>query len=111
MRTLCLDYLRSLTFRRREAYWMVLMVRNLVYRKFTLLDVHLPKKLGANATLNLVLETIQIHMTEPWPEYAGQKDEQAMRYTNDLFVLSPYPTSIQRTKIKFVSSLHVCCKY
>jgi oligosaccharyltransferase complex subunit alpha (ribophorin I) len=70
--------------------------------KFTEVDVLLPKKLGANATLNLVMETIQTHVTEPWPEYATQKDEQAMRYTTDLFALSPYPTLVQRTKIKYV---------
>ncbi|KXN86265.1 Dolichyl-diphosphooligosaccharide--protein glycosyltransferase subunit 1 [Leucoagaricus sp. SymC.cos] len=68
--------------------------------KFTEVDVLLPKKLGTNATLNLVMETIQTHVTEPWPKYASQKDEQAMRYTTDLFVLSPYPTLVQRTKIK-----------
>lgn len=68
--------------------------------KFTEVDVLLPKKLAVNATLNLVMETIQAHVTEPWPEYAGQKDEQAMRYTTDLFVLSSYPTLVQRTKIK-----------
>jgi len=62
----------------------------------------LPKKLGVNATLNLVLETIQTHVTEPWPEYATQKDEQAMRYTTDLFVISPYVTLVQRTKIRQV---------
>jgi oligosaccharyltransferase complex subunit alpha (ribophorin I) len=76
-----------------------------VIRKFTEVDVTLPKKMGINATLNLVLETIETHVTEPWPEYAGQKDEQAMRYTTDLFVLSPYPTLVQRTKIKYVLSL------
>ncbi|KAF9451718.1 oligosaccharyl transferase alpha subunit [Macrolepiota fuliginosa MF-IS2] len=68
--------------------------------KFTHVDVLLPKKLAENATLNLVVETIQTHMTEPWPEYAGQKENQAMRYTSDLYVLSPYPTLVQRTKIK-----------
>lgn len=73
-------------------------------RKFTEVDVLLPKKLAANATLNLVLETIQTHMTEPWPEYAGQKDEQALRYTTDLYVISPYPTLVQRTRVKYVSN-------
>ncbi|KAJ3563847.1 hypothetical protein NP233_g8674 [Leucocoprinus birnbaumii] len=68
--------------------------------KFTEVDVLLPKKLGTNATLNLVVETIQTHLTEPWPEYATQKDQQALRYTTDLFVLSSYPTLVQRTKIK-----------
>jgi len=69
-------------------------------RKFTEVDVLLPKKLGVNNTLNLVLETIQTHVTEPWPEYATQKDEQEMRYTTDLLVLSPYATLVQRTKIR-----------
>jgi oligosaccharyltransferase complex subunit alpha (ribophorin I) len=60
----------------------------------------LPKKLAVNATLNLVVETIQTHMTEPWPEFATQNDEQALRYTTDLYVISRYPTLVQRTKIK-----------
>ncbi|EKM80291.1 hypothetical protein AGABI1DRAFT_113490 [Agaricus bisporus var. burnettii JB137-S8] len=68
--------------------------------KFTEVDVVLPEKLAVNATLNLVVETIQTHMTDPWPEFASQTDQQALRYTTDLYVISRYPTLVQRTKIK-----------
>ncbi|KAF8914591.1 oligosaccharyl transferase alpha subunit [Mucidula mucida] len=65
-----------------------------------LLDVALPKPLAVNSTVNLVLETVQTHATWPWPETAAQKDEQALKYRTDLFVISPYATHVQRTKIK-----------
>ncbi|RDB22610.1 Dolichyl-diphosphooligosaccharide--protein glycosyltransferase subunit 1 [Hypsizygus marmoreus] len=69
-------------------------------RNYHLMDVTLPKALGVNATLNLVLETIQTHATTPWPKQASQKEDQALKYQTDLFVLSPYRTSVQRTKLK-----------
>ncbi|KAG5652427.1 hypothetical protein H0H81_005023 [Sphagnurus paluster] len=69
-------------------------------RNFHLLDVTLPKPLGLNATLNLVMDTLQTHATFPWPKEASQKDEQALKYHTDLFVLSPYHTAVQRTKLK-----------
>ncbi|KDR83748.1 hypothetical protein GALMADRAFT_236102 [Galerina marginata CBS 339.88] len=67
---------------------------------YQLVDIALPKALSVNKTLNLVLETVQTHATEPWPTTAGQNDEQALRYTTGLFILSPYATTVQRTKIK-----------
>ncbi|KAF8450710.1 Ribophorin I [Boletus edulis BED1] len=72
-------------------------------------DVHvfavsLPRKLAINGTINLVLETIQTHATYPYPSYAAQADPQLLKYDTDLFVLSPYTTLVQRTKIKSSSS-------
>ncbi|KAF8559115.1 Ribophorin I [Imleria badia] len=68
-------------------------------------DVHvfavtLPKKLSVNGTINLVLETIQTHATQPYPAYATQTDPQLLKYNTDLFVLSPYTTLVQRTKVR-----------
>jgi oligosaccharyltransferase complex subunit alpha (ribophorin I) len=65
-----------------------------------LLSVELPKALGINASVNLVLETVETHATRPWPQTASQKDSQSLKYDTSLFVLSPYHTVIQRTKIK-----------
>ncbi|KAF4619525.1 hypothetical protein D9613_005085 [Agrocybe pediades] len=70
---------------------------------FHLVDILLEKPLSTNKTLNIVVETIQTHATEPWPATAGQKDEQALRYTTGLFILSPYATTVQRTKVKGMS--------
>ncbi|KAH6914915.1 oligosaccharyltransferase alpha subunit [Coprinopsis sp. MPI-PUGE-AT-0042] len=67
---------------------------------FSFLDIALPKSLSASKSLNLVFETVQTHATRPWPETAGQDEEQKMKYTTDLFVLSPYSTVIQRTKLR-----------
>lgn len=71
------------------------------FRDFHLVEVTLPKPLASNKTLNLVLETVQTHATTPWPATAGQSEDQALKYTTGLFVLSPYATAIQRTKLKY----------
>ncbi|KAJ3898489.1 Ribophorin I [Lentinula edodes] len=64
------------------------------------LDVSLEKPLEAGATINLVLETVQTHTTRPWPQQAAQDEDQSLKYETSLFVLSPYNTSVQRTKLK-----------
>ncbi|KAF9247041.1 Ribophorin I [Melanogaster broomeanus] len=65
-----------------------------------LLGVTLPKILAVNGTVNLVVETIQTHSTHPHPERASQSDPQLLKYNTDLFILSPYTTLVQRTKVK-----------
>ncbi|KII95215.1 hypothetical protein PLICRDRAFT_206669 [Plicaturopsis crispa FD-325 SS-3] len=65
-----------------------------------LIDVALPKPLGLNETVNLVLDTVQTHAARPWPERAAQSEEQALKYGAGLFVLSPYHTAVQRTKFR-----------
>jgi oligosaccharyltransferase complex subunit alpha (ribophorin I) len=60
----------------------------------------LPEKIVANATVNIVLETVLTHATYPWPAQAAQTDEQLLKYDGDLFVLSPYHTNTQRTKVR-----------
>ncbi|PSS05379.1 hypothetical protein PHLCEN_2v3868 [Hermanssonia centrifuga] len=62
--------------------------------------VEFPQTLKANASANLIIETVQTHATYPWPQEAFQKDGQSLKYEADLFVLSPYPTVVQRTKIR-----------
>lgn len=62
--------------------------------------VELPKALKTNGTANLVVETVQTHATFPWPQEAAQKDPQSLKYNAELFVISPYKTSVQRTKIR-----------
>ena len=69
-------------------------------RDYHSVDIVLPKALSLNRTLNIVFESIQTHATRPHPKSVGQTGEQALKYTTDLFVLSPYSTSVQRTKIK-----------
>ena len=67
--------------------------------------VEFPKPLKLNGTTTLVVESVLSHATYPWPAEVAQKDEQAMKYEADLFVLSPYATLVQRTKIRYVSSV------
>lgn len=65
-------------------------------------SVVLPKTLGVNQTANLVLETVQTHATTPLPAQAAQNDPQSLIYDAGLFVLSPYNTLVQRTKVRYV---------
>ncbi|KAI9001442.1 oligosaccharyl transferase alpha subunit [Trametes punicea] len=65
-----------------------------------LYTVELPKALDTNGTANLVVETVLTHATYPWPQEASQNDPQSLKFSADLFVLSPYRTTIQRTKIR-----------
>ncbi|KAF6762619.1 oligosaccharyltransferase alpha subunit [Ephemerocybe angulata] len=71
-----------------------------VEKHLSLFDVTLPKPLSGNKTLNIVFENIQTHATTPWPQTAAQNEDQALKYTTDLFVLSPYSTLVQRTKLR-----------
>jgi hypothetical protein len=80
----------------------------MLYSTEHLLSVSLPKALGVNGTLNLVLETVQTHATHPFPEQAAQKEPQLLKYKTDLFTSSPYTTLVQRTKIKYALSI-TCC--
>ncbi|KAH8105956.1 oligosaccharyl transferase alpha subunit [Cristinia sonorae] len=65
-----------------------------------LYDVNLPAPLKTGGTTNIVVETVQTHVTYPYPEEASQKDGQSLKYESDLLVLSPYDTAVQRTKIR-----------
>ncbi|KAF9259510.1 Ribophorin I [Marasmius fiardii PR-910] len=64
------------------------------------LNAALPKPLAANATVNIVVESVQTHATRPWPERAAQDESQSLKYECQLLVLSPYKTLVQRTKLK-----------
>lgn len=69
----------------------------------SLIAVKLPRELSANGTLNLLFESVQTHATRPHPERAAQTDPQLLNYETGLFVLSPYGTLVQRTKVKSLS--------
>jgi len=63
-------------------------------------SVELPHALKTNATTNLVVETVETHATYPWPEQASQQEPQSLKYESDMFVLSPYKTSVERIKYR-----------
>lgn len=65
-----------------------------------MIEVALPTQVAVNGTLNLVLESVQTHATRPLPEHATQTDPQFLKYETNLFVLSPYDTLVQRTKVR-----------
>ncbi|CCL99426.1 uncharacterized protein FIBRA_01444 [Fibroporia radiculosa] len=63
-------------------------------------SIELPKPLNLNATTNIVVETVETHATYPWPREASQQDPQSLKYESDLFILSPYKTSVERIKFR-----------
>ena len=70
----------------------------------------LPKALKKNEEVTIEFESVQTHATYPWPEEAGQKDGQALKYDTDLFVVSPYKTSVERIKFKYATLITHCCQ-
>ena len=70
-----------------------------------LYTIDLPKTLNVNQTANLVVETVQTHATYPWPAEAAHNDPQSMKYETELLVVSPYKTSVQRTKLRYALAL------
>lgn len=60
----------------------------------------LPKGLKKDEVITLELETVQTHATYAWPQSVGQSEDMFLKYETDLFVISPYPTQVQRTKIR-----------
>ncbi|KAI5120685.1 hypothetical protein M0805_006974 [Coniferiporia weirii] len=62
--------------------------------------VILPNGLRKDEAITIELESVQTHATYPWPAAIGQSEAMSLKYETDLFVLSPYPTSVQRTKIR-----------
>ena len=60
----------------------------------------LPKPLKVNETATIELETVLTKATYPWPPKVDQKDDLAIKLETDLFVISPYKTVVQRTKVR-----------
>ncbi|KAF7301668.1 Dolichyl-diphosphooligosaccharide--protein glycosyltransferase subunit 1 [Mycena indigotica] len=65
-----------------------------------LVDISLPQAPSVGSSTNIVVESVLTHSTYPWPETAAQNEEQSLKHETDLFVLSPYRSAVQRTKIK-----------
>ncbi|CEL59878.1 oligosaccharyltransferase complex subunit alpha (ribophorin I) [Rhizoctonia solani AG-1 IB] len=65
-----------------------------------LYSINLPKTLKNNQTANIVVSTVQSHASTPLPETAAQGDPQSLMYQTPLYVLSPYKSVVQRTKIR-----------
>jgi oligosaccharyltransferase complex subunit alpha (ribophorin I) len=78
----------------------ILYLTDPCYSKSFLIGAELPKPLDVGGTVSVILETVETHATYPWPQSVGQEDEQKLKYNTSLFVISPYHTVVQRTKIK-----------
>ena len=84
----------------RQGHWIRKRAQHLWFSPSHFMMIRLPQPMGVNSSLNLVLETVQTHATRPWPEKAAQDEDQKLKYDMALFVLSPYRTVVQRTKIR-----------
>ncbi len=60
----------------------------------------LPHVLAANETVTLLISTIETHATIPLPATVKQGDAQSLVYETGAYVLSPYTTLSQRTRLR-----------
>lgn len=64
--------------------------------------VTLPNSLKASGDVTLEFNTIQSNAGTPLPASVSQSDPQSLEYSVDLFVISPYTTTVQRTRVRYV---------
>jgi len=72
-----------------------------IYSHAYLYTVDLPP-MAANATVNLVVDSILSHASTPFPATVKQSEPQRLKFETEALVLTPYPTLSQRIKIRFV---------
>ena len=80
------------------------MADDITYSTTCCYSVALPEVLDVDQTTNLVLETVRAHATYSFPTEAAQSDRQALKCDEDLFVLSPYKTLVQRTRFACIEN-------
>lgn len=56
--------------------------------------------MNAHTDITLELNTVQSNAVKPVPAAVRQSEPQSLEYSTDLFVVSPYTTTIQRTKVR-----------
>ena len=77
------------------------------YSHAHLYSVDLPP-MAANATANLVVDSILSHASTPFPATVKQSDPQRLKFETEALVLTPYPTFSQRIKIRLVRRVSKC---
>lgn len=78
-----------------------------IYSHAYLYTVDLPP-MTANATANLVVDSILSHASTPFPATIKQSDPQRLKFETEALVLTPYPTLSQRIKIRLVCPASKC---
>lgn len=78
-----------------------------IYSHAYLYTVDLPP-MTANATANLVVDSILSHASTPFPATIKQSDPQRLKFKTEALVLTPYPTLSQRIKIRLVCPASKC---
>ncbi|KAJ9667793.1 dolichyl-diphosphooligosaccharide--protein glycosyltransferase subunit 1 [Coniosporium apollinis] len=66
--------------------------------------IHLPEPLAPSAQQTLSISYTVLSALEPLPASIGQMEQQYVQYTFSAYTPSAYPTSKQKTKIKFPSA-------
>ncbi|KIJ57101.1 hypothetical protein M422DRAFT_773793 [Sphaerobolus stellatus SS14] len=64
----------------------------------------LPKSLKVHGDIILEFDTVQSNAGKAVPAAIAQGEPESLEYSVDLFILSPYSTSVQRTKIRTPST-------
>jgi len=69
-----------------------------------MIKVDLAKPLKPSATTSLKVVMVFGHAMEPYPQSISQSERQLVRFRDNHFVLSPYPTTKLTTTVKLASS-------
>ena len=69
-------------------------------RPFVYYSISLPQVLAVNETVTLLINIIETHATSPLPATAKQADAQSLVYETGAYVLSPYATLSQKTRLR-----------
>jgi len=62
--------------------------------------ISLPKALKLDQTVNIVVSTVQSHASVALPATASQGEPQSLMFSSPLYIISPYKSILQRTKIR-----------
>jgi oligosaccharyltransferase complex subunit alpha (ribophorin I) len=60
--------------------------------------------MAQSATATLVVTSVLSHASTPFPASVKQAEPQALKFTTEAYVLTPYHTLSERTKIRYAQS-------
>jgi oligosaccharyltransferase complex subunit alpha (ribophorin I) len=58
--------------------------------------------MAENASATLVVNSVLVHASTPFPATVKQGDPQSLKFSIEAYVLSPYKTISERTKIRYM---------
>lgn len=59
--------------------------------------------MAENASATLVVNSVLVHASTPFPASIKQSEPQSLQFSTEAYVLSPYKTITERTKIRYAA--------